>query len=108
MHSNSWWHGSKWLITEEWPDNELINIDTSEMKMSAVHAFTRTTCNIMEDVSSFNKMLRIIAYCLRFKSDSLGIKQVSTLSVEELTNAEATLVRMVQGYCFAPEHHILE
>ncbi|XP_046739488.1 uncharacterized protein LOC124407421 [Diprion similis] len=58
MQSKQWWHGPAWLTTGEWPKRREIDMDTSEMKVAAVLAVTRMTCDALKDFSSFDKMQR--------------------------------------------------
>lgn len=65
------------------------------------------TCDSLRDFSSFDKMLRLIAYCLR-KTNASGTRRNDALSVKELAQAEIAIARMTQGESFAMERLSLE
>ncbi|KAK2578329.1 hypothetical protein KPH14_012630 [Odynerus spinipes] len=102
-----WWHGPSWLVKGEWPQRKEIEIDTSEMK-SAVILLITTTYDVLRRFSSFEKLQRIIAYWLRFKTNALGGKKNGTLSVEELAVAERSIIKMTQRESFSMELQALE
>lgn len=68
-----WWHGSEWLITGEWPENQIMDMDQSEMKKTVVHSTFQAMYDIMKGFSSFSRMTQVIAYCLRFKDKKNSI-----------------------------------
>ena len=63
-------------------------------------------------ISSFTKLLRVVAYCIRYvrilrsKVSGSSVDQTS-LSVAELENAECVIVRTVQKECFSDQYVIL-
>ncbi|XP_046592768.1 uncharacterized protein LOC107217180 [Neodiprion lecontei] len=103
-----WWHGSPWLKTGEWPEQKTINIDTSEMKPSVVLISSKSTSDVLRIFSTYGKLERVLAYCIRFRFNALGPKQSGSLTVEELEHAEKAIVKMTQRESFFPEYNALK
>lgn len=78
-----WWHGPEWLIQNEehWPviqQEETSNefVDMPEQKGLSVSGVTTSENDlIVHRYSSIKRMARIVAYCMRFKSNCLRHKQ---------------------------------
>ncbi|XP_046613760.1 uncharacterized protein LOC124302046 [Neodiprion virginianus] len=103
-----WWHGPPWLKTGEWPEQKTINIDTSEMKPSVVLISSKSTSDVLRKFSTYGKLERVLAYCIRFRFNALGPKQSGSLTVEELERAEKAIVKMTQRESFFPEYNALK
>ncbi|XP_046420473.1 uncharacterized protein LOC124179783 [Neodiprion fabricii] len=103
-----WWHGPPWLKTGEWPEQKTINIDTSEMKPSVVLISSKSTSDVLRKFSTYGKLERVLAYCIRFRFNALGPKQSGSLTVEELEGAEKAIVKMTQRESFFPEYNALK
>lgn len=103
-----WWHGPTWLRTGEWLEQKTINIDTSEMKPSVVLISSKGTSDVLRKYSTYGKLERVLAYCLRFRFNALGPKQTGSLTVEEHERAEKAIVKMTQRESFLPEYKALK
>ncbi|XP_072400935.1 uncharacterized protein [Diabrotica undecimpunctata] len=60
--------------------------------------------------SSFKRLSRCVAYCLRFIYNSQKLNDqrlVGSLSLKEIENAELCIIKLVQGQAFAQEIHVL-
>jgi len=68
-----WWHGPSWLRqhSSEWPDTEIPNMKFDEQSLEAkslrirLHT-TQVDINIIERFLTYTKLVRVIAYILRF------------------------------------------
>jgi hypothetical protein len=70
------------------------------------HQHPQTSDDIMQKYSKLNKLIRVIAYCRRFISNSRHAKanrQTTTLTTQDLDQALTCCVKMVQQISFAPE-----
>lgn len=104
LHNSIWSIGPSWLAEDEnnWPSTFLPVLDIPERRaiivMSSVHTWDR---NILSRFSSFNKMKRVILYCLRFTDYCRSRKSfVGDLSVEDLKRAEVRILRLIQLVSF--------
>jgi len=111
-----WWHGPEWLIQNEehWPvvqQEEISNefVDMPEQKGLSVSGVTISENDlIVHRYSSIKKMSRIIAYCMRFKSNCLSRKQNNErkngfLQPYEIKQAKTIMVKIVQNHYFSRE-----
>jgi len=108
-----WWHGPKWLLKDEeyWPSIKPEEVSTDwvdipEQKMISVSGVITSKNNlIVHKYSSIKKTSRIIAYCLRFKSNCLSLDQRKNgfLLPCEINQAKITMIKVVQGYYFSRE-----
>jgi len=62
---------------------------------------------ILPSVSSFERLTRIIAYCLKFVKGCRCNRQVGNLTVRELEKAEQIIARVVQHESFHQEYRCL-
>lgn len=107
-----WWSGPQWLEMncQDWPMFSKSTVNTNleyvvpECKEDAI--CTMCTANeadiILNRYSSFNKCLRITAYCLRFKNNALAknIKIIGPQTSKEIESAKFVLIKMVQTIGF--------
>lgn len=104
-----WWNGPRWLREPHhtWPDSRLPHMEFSETALEAkslkvhIHA-TSADVNFIDRFSTYNKLVRITAYVLRFSVNAQTRKQRNTgpLSASELDSALRCVVRMVQAETF--------
>ncbi|XP_033231516.1 uncharacterized protein LOC117182529, partial [Belonocnema kinseyi] len=110
MENKLWWKGPWWLSQSRnlWPDSQtLFDSDTTEEVRENAHCVTEVRCTwfdrLTSRVSSWLKLLKIVAYVLKFlalrrlsnrkKQDS---ESDSSLS-EYCSEAEGVCVRLVHG-----------
>ncbi|XP_071581646.1 uncharacterized protein [Temnothorax nylanderi] len=106
-----WWTGPPWLQgpREEWPLNKTLSHTDTNLEQRAAHVHTgqtRDEWNLLADVSSWPKLLRITAYIHRFLFNvrhPLTKKQESFLSASEIKQAKITCIRTVQKSYFDKE-----
>lgn len=110
-----WWNGPAWLLTFEPTHETGIKFNDFPDGEEQIQAFaTMFDCTLLDSLldrfSSLDKIVRIIAYCLRF-INSLKIQAPRTIAVNqtELHSALLIIVRQVQGRCFTEDiaklHH---
>ncbi|XP_076394277.1 uncharacterized protein LOC143265520 [Megachile rotundata] len=106
LRPSTWQHGPEWLAKEEefWPKTDIILTfkDTviPEQKTATCLVSTLTDTSILDSYSSWNKMQRIVARCLRWKT----IKRIKgNLTVSELRHAHNILIKTLQRVHFSQE-----
>lgn len=116
---NLWWKGPIWLSQpeESWPTNivSTANIDdvNAEVKSSHIHVHVNVlTGSIISLYSSFTKLIRIVAWILRYtyntRSCNQSDKKTGPLTVEELHAGTIRIVKLVQSESFGREIHLLQ
>lgn len=112
LAQSTWWHGPLWLSMSknDWPSempNQ--NITIPELKATSKTLLIGKTSNssvLFSMFSSFDKLKRIIATCLRFVSNcklKKGERRIEPLSVSELEYTEELLIRLAQQESFHEE-----
>ena len=112
--SKLWWHGPNWFKIEN-SDWELlkINVNSSEIPeqktVSCVMVKHNTIISyLLTKFSSFNKIVRILAYVLRFIANlKCKTKLNSNLTLDELEKALNMIIRDAQIECFSQEYNAL-
>lgn len=118
VNSKLWLHGPGFFEnTNEWPRSTDTNYkraatDMPELKPISNTAFIvqRVDIDIFERFSDLNKLIRVVAYCLRFfhnLKSPLEARQYGSLSLVEIQNSELILIKLVQLQSFASELHSL-
>ncbi|XP_051166519.1 uncharacterized protein LOC127284864 [Leptopilina boulardi] len=109
--SSLWWNGPSWLsgIKDDWPHEEIAVKEIPEEKKAALTFIAvERDFSIFRRYSSWNRLCRITAYCLRF-SDNLKRKRdgfpliKDHLSAEELEGARISLLKLHQEEEFSRE-----
>lgn len=114
LNNDLWWKGQPWLSLDKefWPlqqpmnDSEYNSIpEARKPPTTAITATAEPSFMFVSKYSSYNKMLRITAYCRRFILHCQRNSRPSTtiITSEEMTGAEMTLIRLVQQQTFAAE-----
>jgi len=100
---NKTWHtGPVWLADEEgeWP-NEFVQIcEISELKKNICLVTNNNDLSILDKFASYSRLLRMVAYCLRFLPNR---KNVGSLTATEIAEAEIRVLKILQGSRFAEE-----
>ncbi|XP_058816959.1 uncharacterized protein LOC131680258 [Topomyia yanbarensis] len=112
-----WFHGAKWLAGDmlEWPfqiANDVAVDEELERRPIVLSIQTAPIINpLFTRFSSYNKLVSVVAYCLRFIYNAQrknGRIYDSVLSVNELNAARKALVKMVQANMFAYDLQLLK
>ncbi|XP_050059728.1 uncharacterized protein LOC126551013 [Aphis gossypii] len=99
INNKLWWEGSHWLTDHfnKWPKSK-INLNNSaipEVKEKIVLLVELINENIIQKYSSWNKLLRVFAYCLRFiKIRVKKLKIGGPIQPEELQDAEIIVIKI--------------
>ncbi|XP_077277433.1 uncharacterized protein LOC143905732 [Temnothorax americanus] len=107
--SKLWWHGPHWLTSEcPWPAKmEEPETVLPEFKSTAVTLVMNETSNVLMRFSTYSKLKRVIAQCMRWKQNALGTKTTGPLIVEELDETEKIIARLVQRDIFSQDYEAL-
>nr|XP_029719407.1 uncharacterized protein LOC115261646 [Aedes albopictus] len=120
---NLWWHGPQWLQQhqKQWPmareDTEQPLEAMEEARRSSIAATPSTPepqfiDQIVERFSNVQRLIRVIAYCLRFlhhcRSAPNNRAKSFLLHVSELIEAEHNIIRLVQQQAFSEERKQLK
>jgi hypothetical protein len=106
LHSKSWWNGPDWMLNytkvppllEEEDGNSAVE---SERRLDSItnHVAVDEDFDLLERFSSFSKLKRVTAYCLRFaknaKLPSIR-RQGGLLTLKEIQDAAIYLIKMTQ------------
>ncbi|XP_035225619.1 uncharacterized protein LOC118198125 [Stegodyphus dumicola] len=111
-NSDMWWHGPKWLFQsiDSWPklaesvrdikDHEELELRRGAVVNSIVTGENSIENEFIKKYSSFRKLIRTTAWCLRFVNNcrtNPPLRKESFLSASELQNATKVLVKCVQS-----------
>ncbi|GFT55865.1 integrase catalytic domain-containing protein [Nephila pilipes] len=107
-----WWQGPAWLQNpkEHWPKSA-VNIDEKEVeieKRKSVISANNTelesiSLQLARRISRFSKMIRVMAWVLRFQPKAKDFRKYTELANEELLNAQKIIFRVVQKECYSNE-----
>ncbi|XP_066600734.1 uncharacterized protein [Prorops nasuta] len=108
INCDLWWHGPKWLLLSEkyWPKTAPV-VQTHHAKSSV------NDSEIFSKFSSWTRLVRVVAYCLRFlnclrKSIVVDAVLPNFLTASELCNSRNVIIRLVQAQFFIEEINILQ
>ncbi|XP_025407359.1 uncharacterized protein LOC112681309 [Sipha flava] len=103
IESSLWWNGPDWLNAQEegWPKNNVIEINSCTLEEKTNYKTVMLiTCDItiLNKFSNLSKLLRVIAYCLRFVHNARQNteKKIGQIQREEINNANMVAVKLVQ------------
>ncbi|XP_066596264.1 uncharacterized protein [Prorops nasuta] len=103
VQNKTWFNGPAWIKMSEdrWPKSIQILIPNNYGERNEACLLIRNNGNeILEKISSYSRLIRIIAYCLRFIK---GNKQGRELSNEEIKQAETRILKLIQAEKFSLE-----
>ncbi|XP_055308873.1 uncharacterized protein LOC129572795, partial [Sitodiplosis mosellana] len=103
-----WWHGPKFLLENEqdWPTTNLIKNPPTEKLEERKRAIIATATviesnSIIDNFSNYERMLRVISRCLRWKYRKSNFNEPITST--ELVETEKTLIKSIQRDAFTNE-----
>ncbi|GFS82678.1 uncharacterized protein NPIL_700871 [Nephila pilipes] len=107
-----WWQGPAWLQNpnEQWPKSA-VNIDEKEVEIEKRKSVISANNTELESISlqlarrfsRFSKMIRVMAWVLRFQPKAKDLRKYTELTNEELLNAQKIIFRVVQKECYSNE-----
>ncbi|GFU12878.1 integrase_H2C2 domain-containing protein [Nephila pilipes] len=107
-----WWQGPAWLQNpkEQWPKSA-VNIDEKKVEIEKRKSVISANNTELESIalqlarrfSRFSKMVRVMAWVLRFQPKAKDLRKYSELTNEELLNAQKIIFRVVQKECYSNE-----
>ncbi|XP_018312448.1 uncharacterized protein, partial [Mycetomoellerius zeteki] len=102
MKNQTWYTGPSWLVDEEheWPNEITQAIEIPELKKNACFITAQNDFDIVYRYSSYQKLLRVVAYCLRFR---LNNKHREFLGADEINEAEMRVLKIIQAVRFPEE-----
>lgn len=91
IESNLWWHGPEWLSREpgQWPTKRDMN-QTPTVLVMQQHPVEQSW---LHKYSSFEKLVRIAAFCLRFKTK---LSKSKYITIAEYQYASKAILKFVQ------------
>lgn len=107
MQNRTWYTGPTWLVRDEegWP-KELIQLkEIPELRKNVCLVAMHNDVDIFEKFSSHTKLLRIVAYCRRFRPANI---YSGSLGVKEIDETEIHVLKMVQASQFGNEIKVLQ
>lgn len=109
---STWWNGPVWLsqARDQWKVVDTPPQDTSELPEQRLNQLALLAVNPLKDIvtkySTWNRLLRAVAWILRFVKYIISKRQAqetSYLSVQDLREAENFLIRRAQAEEFGEE-----
>ncbi|XP_046145767.1 uncharacterized protein LOC114882057 [Osmia bicornis bicornis] len=103
LQPSIWHHGPGWLEEEEisWPTRDLTPCSIIPEQKTAICLTTTPLDNsILDKYSSWEKMRRIVAWCLRWKKDN---NYKGPLTPIELKYAQDSIIKLLQRMHFSKE-----
>ncbi|GIX76329.1 uncharacterized protein CEXT_525711 [Caerostris extrusa] len=112
LQKHKWWQGPAWLKNskEQWPKSA-VNINKKEVeteKRKSVISANNTelesiSLQLAKRFSRFSKMIRVMAWILRFQPNAKDLRKCTELKNEELLNAQKIIFRVIQKECYSNE-----
>ncbi|GFS37935.1 uncharacterized protein NPIL_647141 [Nephila pilipes] len=95
---------------EQWPKSA-VNIDEKEEEIEKRKSVISANNSDLESISlqlarkfsRFSKMIRVMAWVLRFQAKAKDLRKYTELKIEELLNAQKIIFRVVQKECYSNE-----
>lgn len=123
LDTDLWWHGPKWLQQQQscWPIPETTDNHPSEAMIEARRTSIATALastepsfadQLAERTSNYQRLVRIVAFCRRFIHNCQKLPSrdspSTALQIDELSEAETIMLRLVQQQSFPEEWKQLE
>ncbi|GIX67048.1 DUF5641 domain-containing protein, partial [Caerostris darwini] len=112
LQKHKWWQGPAWLKNskEQWPKSA-VNINKKEVETEKRKSFISANNTELESISlqlakrfsKFSKMIRVMAWILRFQPNAKDLRKCTELKNEELLNAQKIIFRVIQKECYSNE-----
>ncbi|GFQ70115.1 uncharacterized protein K02A2.6 [Trichonephila clavata] len=109
---SEWWLGPTWLkkSEEDWPksfgsvNEEEVEKEKRKIVVSASNIEFKSTITLLATrISKFSKIVRVLAWILRFQPKAKNLRKHANLTQEEIMEAQKTLLRSAQKECFNEE-----
>ncbi|XP_011859184.1 PREDICTED: uncharacterized protein LOC105556702 [Vollenhovia emeryi] len=102
IQNELWRAGPSWLTKTEdsWPNEIPQTTEVLEVKGNTCLTTMFNDTSILERYSSYTKLCKIVAYCLRLRRSN---KYSGSLSAKEIREAEVRVLKIYQGVQFAVE-----
>jgi len=102
LNNQLWCSGPSWLTKEEseWPNGIVELKEIPELRKNTCLATVSNDCSFLKKYSSYSRLLKITALCLRFRPKNPYRGQ---LSITEINEAETRIIKVVQKSCFSRE-----
>ncbi|XP_066600991.1 uncharacterized protein [Prorops nasuta] len=109
IKNHLWFNGPNWLssVENKWPKLTVDHNEIPEMKRSICLTVLTFDTKFIERFSSYTKLIRVIAHCLRWKKSNLHNNK-SSLNATELNQSEIRVLRLVQTVYFKDELKLLK
>lgn len=110
-HNELWWRGPQWLTlaSSSWPqcpELQLTNLPETRKALTCTSIENQSTVSLTARYSSWKKLLRVAAYCLRFVTNSRStqqLKETQALTTKEIQTAKMRLIQYEQQHAFQDE-----
>lgn len=97
--NRTWFAGPSWLVRaeSEWPNEITRAIEIPELKKTICLQAVTNDFGLFERFSSYSKLIRVTAYCYRFR---LANNYSGSLDVKEIEEAEIRVLKLLQAATF--------
>jgi hypothetical protein len=109
-----WCHGPTWLraTPQYWPIKQNLKASTEKIpekrKVTNSHVTVKQELELINKISNFTKLKRIMAYVKRFTNNCRNVnKQTGPLSTTELNDANNSIMKLLQENSWSPELGLL-
>ncbi|XP_011859009.1 PREDICTED: uncharacterized protein LOC105556522 [Vollenhovia emeryi] len=102
LNNQSWFSGPLWLTKDEgkWPNGIIELRELPELRKNICIATVSNDCSFLKKYSSYSRLLRVTALCLRFRPKNTYRGQLGTT---EINDAETRIIKIIQESCFSRE-----
>lgn len=110
LANDIWKNGPNWLTENEetWPIFSVPNVPLLEVRKTTVLKIVLTDKALFSRFSSFTRLIRVIAYCLRFaKICKTQTNFPDSLTIHEIQAAKNRVIKLIQNQAFAQEFNDL-